>query len=80
MNIAKLTTVTRRLVIELGHYLAGSPQSRLRQIETLRGLDHRQLADVGLSPEDVRNIGSGLFDAPAGARHDFERAPDYARF
>lgn len=80
MNIAYLTTVARRLAIELGRYLAGSPHSRLRQLETLRGLDHRQFADVGLRPEDIRTIGSGLFDAPAGARHDFERAPDYARF
>jgi hypothetical protein len=31
------------------HWFAAAPQSRWRQIEILRGLDDRRLADLGIS-------------------------------
>ncbi|MGK9233736.1 GNAT family N-acetyltransferase [Inquilinus limosus] len=37
------------LLSEMLHWLAASPQSRRRQIEILRGLDDRRLADLGIS-------------------------------
>lgn len=80
MDITDLKTLAQRLATELGHYLTGSPNSRLRQMEMLRCLDDRQLADIGLKPEDVRLVETGLFDAPSGARNDFARTPDFARF
>ena len=43
----------KRIVRELARYLAGSPDSRLRQGATLRTLDDRLLADIGVSRRDV---------------------------
>jgi uncharacterized protein YjiS (DUF1127 family) len=39
---------------EACHYIAGSPHSRLRQLEALRQLDDRLLADIGLTREEAR--------------------------
>jgi L-amino acid N-acyltransferase YncA len=35
------------------HWLAASPLSRRRQLETLRGLDDRRLADLGIRPGEA---------------------------
>lgn len=40
-------------IVELGRYLAVSPHSRIRRRQSLRELDDRLLADVGLSRSDV---------------------------
>ncbi|WP_034848896.1 DUF1127 domain-containing protein [Inquilinus limosus] len=41
--------MTCPLLSEMLHWFAGSPQSRRRQVEILRGLDDRRLADLGIS-------------------------------
>jgi uncharacterized protein YjiS (DUF1127 family) len=56
---------------EAGRWLAGSQSSRLRQRATLRDLDDRLLADVGISREEARR-GHPL--QPARPRG--ERAPE----
>jgi len=37
------------LLSEMLHWFAATPQSRWRQLEILRGLDDRRLADLGIS-------------------------------
>jgi uncharacterized protein YjiS (DUF1127 family) len=38
-----------RLLLELVHYIGGSPLSRQRQLDSLRGLDDHLLRDIGIS-------------------------------
>jgi L-amino acid N-acyltransferase YncA/uncharacterized protein YjiS (DUF1127 family) len=42
-------------LLEVGRYLGGSRHSRIRQMAALRELDDRLLADIGVTPEEVRN-------------------------
>jgi L-amino acid N-acyltransferase YncA/uncharacterized protein YjiS (DUF1127 family) len=44
-----------RALLEAGCHLAGSQHSRIRQLEALRELDDRLLADIGVTPDEVRN-------------------------
>ena len=37
-----------RLLLELVHYIGGSPLSRRRQLDSLRGLDDHLLRDIGI--------------------------------
>jgi uncharacterized protein YjiS (DUF1127 family) len=42
-------------LVEVGRHLAGWQHSRIRQLAALRELDVRLLADIGVTPEEVRN-------------------------
>jgi hypothetical protein len=44
----------RAILLEAGRYLAGSENSRLRQLRAMRQLDARLLEDIGLTPADAR--------------------------
>ncbi len=43
----------RAILREMGHWLAGSPHSRLRQRAQLRALDERLLADIGVTRSEA---------------------------
>ena len=79
MNDFRLFDALEGLVSELLKYAAGSPRSRLRQIQMLRDLDDRQLADIGLTRGDARNARAGVFDGRRPEPDPF-RITDWSRF
>jgi L-amino acid N-acyltransferase YncA len=56
------------VIVELGRYLAVSPDSRIRRRQALRELDDRLLADIGLSRSDVEMSPWCLQHAPTRRR------------
>lgn len=44
----------RAILLEAGRYLAGSENSRIRQLRAMRQLDARLLEDIGLTPAEAR--------------------------
>jgi hypothetical protein len=80
MDFRDIATTLGRIAAEIGLYSVGSPNSRLRQIETLHQLDARQLADIGLKRENLCQVRTGLTGDRAGSRRDFSLAPDFARY
>jgi phosphinothricin acetyltransferase len=52
----------RNFLCEVGRYLVASPHSRLYQVEALRELDDRLLADIGIARSEARH--SRAFGAP----------------
>ncbi|MFC7399865.1 GNAT family N-acetyltransferase [Chelatococcus sp. GCM10030263] len=69
---AALPSITA-ILLEVGRYLAGSPQSRLRQREALRDLDRRLLADIGVTRGKAQvgrrlDLGDAWISATLGSR------------
>jgi hypothetical protein len=69
-------TLILDLLLETGRYLALSPRSRLRQRAALRELDHRLLADIGVTRAEAtkgRRLQATSIEPAKASKHTARR-------